>query len=587
MYQLQRILKENVPELDEEYNWNEIYNYQKIYRKCTDLEEEYEKQQDYNKKIYQEIDTWEDLKSCIDWAIEKGNHAAFVKFYLHKAYNQYHIFEFVANKFFEKYSIQKKKYATWKIVKSVNWTKKDIPDIFQNEYICSEKTLYSWVNGGESRMPDKYEIVQIGLYMGLSYKETNELLEAAGKELLYIINGVDAICMFYLEQYHDPEQKETKGIEKILKVKKEIDAWLDENNLYLEKPFTAEFEEKVKDVKRKVSFPDEDLYVEDMAFYLTECYKKRFGDCKKEKDFNNFVKNFDFGIIRYGYTAKTQDFINYKRFQKNLYVSDIELKPDIKVSRLIKFLENTQKQYLYKNLKTCCKGISGNETPEKKDIIRMLNAIWKISYLRSDIENMDLFFEGNGFSKVKELIFGRNIVKADKEKNRELAQEQDAAYQFSVKNKENLIHFCVACGMEDYIGSYMRIGNYWTQDYIKTGFTDCVERRNAFIVYAIKYRDALIEKWSDDIEREYPDKEKTQFKNQMKEEFPFLQLMLEINREIQLIASQVERVRISELKGIKNDLIYPVEYDNRTLMTDKMWYLKYKERLKNEKNKTQ
>ena len=574
MCQLQRILEKNVSDLDEEYNWDEIYDCQE----GIVSEEEYERMRDHNKKIYREIDKWENLDSCVDWAIKRGNHAAFVKFYLNKAHNQYHIFEFAANRFFKKYHIQKKEYAAWKIVKNINWTKKDIPDIFQNEYICSEKTLYSWINGGESRMPDKYEIVQIGLYMGLSYKETNELLEAAGRELLYIINGVDAICMFYLERYHDPENEETEGTGKILKVKEEIDAWLDENNLYLEKPFTTEFDEKVKEVKRKASFPDEDLHIEDMAFYLTECYKKRFGECKKEKDFNNFIKNFDFGIIRYGYTAKTQDFINYKRFKKNLYVPDIELKPDVKTSRLIGFLEDTQKQYFYKNLDTCFERLFNDGSSKENDIVRMLNAIWKISYLKSDIKNKELLFEGNGFSKVKELIFGRNILKADRKKNKELAQKQNAAYEFSVKNKENLIHFCVACGMEEYIGLYMRLGNYWTRDYFKTGFEESVERKNAFIVYAMRYRDALIKKWSDDVEREYPDKEKMQFKNQMKEAFPFLQLMLEINREIQFIASQIENACVSVLKGIKNDLIYLVEYDGG-IPSYRMWYLKYKARL--------
>ena len=567
-------------DLDKEYYWDKIYGYQK--GKVS--EEEYEKQRGYNKKIYQEIDKWENLDSCVDWALKNGNHAAFVKYYLRRAYNQYHVFEYVTNKFFEKYYVQKKDYVAWKIVKNINWTKKDIPDIFQDEYICSEKTLYSWINGGENRMPDKYEIVQIGLYMGLSYRETNELLEAAGRELLYIINGVDAICMFYLELYHNPEKEEIKGSEKILKVKEEIDVWLDENNLYLERPFTIEFEERVKEVKRKAGFLDDDLQIEDMAFYLTECYKKRFGDCKKEKDFNNFIRNFDFGIIRYGYTAKTRDFLNYRRFQKNLYVSNIELKPYVNVRCLIKFLrdiqnENIPKQYFYKNLDSCCKRVLGDEIPRERDIVRMLNAIWKISYLKSDIENEDLLFYGYGFSKVNELIFGRNIVKADRKKNRKLAQEQNAAYEFSVKNKENLIHFCVACGMEDYIGTYMRIGNYWTQDYFKGDFEECVERKNAFIVYAMKYRDRLIEKWSDDVEKEYPDKEKTQFKAQMKEAFPFLQLMLEINREIQFVASQIESIRISALKGIKNDLIYPVEYDNRILMPEKIWYLKYKARL--------
>ena len=75
------------------------------------------------------------------------------------------------------------------------------------------------------------------------------------------------------------------------------------------------------------------LEEEDIPFFLTRWYETHFRNCKEEESFHDFIKNFDFGIIRYGYTAKTQEFISDKRFQKNLYMPDIEFRADVRASQ--------------------------------------------------------------------------------------------------------------------------------------------------------------------------------------------------------------------------------------------------------------
>ena len=88
------------------------------------------------------------------------------------------------------------------------------------------------------------------------------------------------------------------------------------------------------------------------------------------------------------------------------------------------------------------------------------------------------------------------------------------------------------------------------------------------------------------MKKKYPDKNEIEFQNQIKENFPFLQLMLIINRDIQFISSQIENKNAKNLKRIKNDLIYPVEYRTDNFETKKMWYLEYEKRVRNEKDKT-
>ena len=115
-----------LPDTDEQYDWNEIYSY----KAEKEFQGEYERRLSYNKKTYREIEDnkWKTLQACVDWAIQMGNHAAFVRFYLHKAYDQYSFFEFVLEDMLSMYHIKKKEYAAWKIIKNTYWIKKDIAD---------------------------------------------------------------------------------------------------------------------------------------------------------------------------------------------------------------------------------------------------------------------------------------------------------------------------------------------------------------------------------------------------------------------------------------------------------------------------
>ena len=586
-----------LPDTDEQYDWNEIYSY----KAEKEFQGEYERRLSYNKKTYREIEDnkWKTLQACVDWAIQMGNHAAFVRFYLHKAYDQYSFFEFVLEDMLSMYHIKKKEYAAWKIIKNTYWIKKDIADIFADKKsICSAKTLYSWINSAENRMPEKYEIVQMGLYIGLSCEETNQLLEVAGKELLYIMNAMDAICMFYLDFYHnekssdteDHEMKMKRKQEIIFEVKEKVNSWTNEDEMFLKQAFTEGFEERKVTLEGKATLQNEKLHLEeeDIPFFLTRWYETHFRNCKEEESFHDFIKNFDFGIIRYGYTAKTQEFISDKRFQKNLYMPDIEFRADVSASQLIRYEKKENIHFFHENLRHYYQKICDKKELKEQEVVYLLSVIWKIGWLKSDVEKVCLDFGKNAFSKTKELIYGRNLLKADKKRYKNLAGKHEAAYEFAVKSKESLIQFCVACGMEEYIGIYMRLANYWTKDYLKQEKLDeaHMDRKNAFIIYAMKYRDALLLRWEKTVKEKYPDRNTVEFRNKMKDDFPFLQLMLTVNREIQFVSSEIEALNIKNLKRVKNDLIYPVSYNKPVeLYVERMWYHRYEKRLEDEKSK--
>ena len=62
----------------------------------------------------------------------------------------------------------------------------------------------------------------------------------------------------------------------------------------------------------------------------------------------------------------------------------------------------------------------------------------------------------------------------------------------------------------------------------------------------LKYRDALIDKWANDVQN------KTEYKNKAKENFPFIKLLMIINRDILFIALQILK-DILLVKDLKNE----------------------------------
>ena len=97
--------------------------------------------------------------------------------------------------------------------------------------------------------------------------------------------------------------------------------------MFLKQAFTEGFEERKVKLEGKATLQNEKLHLEeeDIPFFLTRWYGKHISEIvSKKESFHDFIKNFDFGIIRYGYTAKTQEFISDKRFSvKSIYICQI------------------------------------------------------------------------------------------------------------------------------------------------------------------------------------------------------------------------------------------------------------------------
>lgn len=60
----------------------------------------------------------------------------------------------------------------------------------------TKSLLYDITSPGGKRKPQKYQIIRIGLAMGLSIGEINELLKLANHKELYAKNKADAVIIF-------------------------------------------------------------------------------------------------------------------------------------------------------------------------------------------------------------------------------------------------------------------------------------------------------------------------------------------------------------------------------------------------------
>lgn len=167
------------------------------------------------------------------------------------------------------------------------------------------------------------------------------------------------------------------------------------------------------------------------------------------------------------------------------------------------------------------------------------------------------------------LIEGRNIGGSDFGLEQENNKKE--AYVLDIGNKTNLIKYAVATGQEEHIGQYLKLAGFWDCDLYS--FSDAeieqyiCDRTDLLIVYAHRYKEELLRAWSEKLEN------KLGYKNQEEIDFPFIKLLMLINREIQFIAKEIKhfpeksggylRESISELL---KDMVYPLK-----IQTEAKW----------------
>ncbi len=329
--------------------------------------------------------------------------------------------------------------------------------------------------------------------------------------------------------------------------------------------------------------------------YLTLLYTDKF--LEEITDIDAFIEsgtigNSDewvFAQKRYGYFLKTLQYIKeYEYYMKNLQYAICKVSSKgyaVTIDGLKKrgkFLDNTSAKFV--------KNIKENKAYEEEKLNRLLpqllNKIWEISdaidgkgYTGENVRVGDEKKVGrasnvekrSGEFKIKHLIEGRDFsTRKDYEIESVVENKKDAkAFEQDLTGKMYVMKLALAAGRENEIGTYLQLAGYWDKDFtmIKDAEKkELLDRTDCLILYIVKYRDALLRKWAHLLEVD-----KLAYINEAKEEFPFIKLLMTINRDIQFVYEKIIETKTvlhekelkrkkTEKKQLGDDLIYKNEW---------------------------
>ena len=144
------------------------------------------------------------LRDLAKEAVEMGNHTKFAAVLLHLSCYPETIFKEKTGALFRNEVIEKLgTLSELRIMKPKAWRDEnaqyDEKAKNTSEYFFW-KTIYKVINGGGA---SRDHLVQVAIAAGLSVYETNSLLLAAGEQMLYVLDPVDAVALFYLQKFHE------------------------------------------------------------------------------------------------------------------------------------------------------------------------------------------------------------------------------------------------------------------------------------------------------------------------------------------------------------------------------------------------
>ena len=237
-----------------------------------------------------------------------------------------------------------------------------------------------------------------------------------------------------------------------------------------------------------------------------------------------------FARKRYGFLRKTAQFLASDRFQKNICWSNLELSDNgCFEERMLEqedgFLNDTCKRF-----RLMLQSGEAAKMPREKLREKRLDVLHVIWQQKTPEKEEGLDFRQGKFTVVRNLNQGRSLSHR-KDMLCENNEEKLQGYVFDMGSKQQLMKYAVATGNEDRLGNYLVLSGYWRQDWTER-FQDMSEpalqraweglsRSDWLILYAISYRDALIEAWSRRTQRN-----PAVFRDYAREHFPMVRLLL-------------------------------------------------------------
>ncbi len=560
---------------EQRFDWNKIF--------VVD-ERNYAKQLSANREYYLQIDEsdYRTVYDCVDHAIREGNHAAFAHFFLKRERSRNKVFGNMLSRLLDErknvagYN-EKKCWILAPLIQQNYWRALDFEytqdNIFKKiseekgKTIAYQVDAEGWKETQQRRnwrtgnaIPTRDVIVQIAICLGISLEDTNRLLRAASLPALYVLDAVDVCSMFMIRENEnnysiDPFDKlaMTKG-----QINGVLRACVDRNlatipfsNVYLlggEAPLGIEIDKEIAEIKEVLEGETSRQAGSEVSttFYLTKLFEERFNNAI---DLDSFLGTGQSAIDYsrstyrallqkyYGFLHKTKQFMEKtESYEKNLKYSGWNLTAD--GSDSIRLIESESR-------------VSSHRV-DMKEGLQQVDKIWHIADLVG--ARGKEFREGDDWITVKQfpgtltiprqMIEGRKIsatVKAEKDKTQEdkagkEKREKSFVYEMDFGDKIHLMKFAIATGNEDAAGTYLKLAGVWERDwyeYFKKNKEIQVplDRSDYSLIYALLYRDKLIEKWNDKRNQTYASKIRTAF--------PMIKLLLTINRDITLASMKL------------------------------------------------
>ncbi len=519
-----------------------------------------------------------DIEDCVKYAITNKNHLAFVTYYLEHLEARKQLFREKLVAYMEKAEVSYGKiriisetdgfwryYGAYLVERGNKWfVKIDDTSASASEYKCcvSDNTIRGWFSG--SGLPGRDELIQLGVYLELNHSQIDELLNLAGYSALYKPDLIDSICIYYLNKYssYDDEGKYSKscklsGMEKLMVIKDMINskgegkyrsgvfkkikkqATPSSSTVYpyviknlSHKEFLAydeikdkwNIEEELEQIIEDI--PDLEKYENRVTYFMNNKYSSVNTEKDLEAYLDSEISIFDnkrFGLFKvlssylrdmdevcknlFHYNGHEE--VNEPRFQLT-FDEDVDLsleKVNDELGDQRIYLEDYKKKSNANTVRVLLNAIFHHP-----------NMIEKNPY-EQYVLNDKAFFSSR--SEAAEYLSGREIASSDK----------DTLYQLGITYKDDLIKLCVALGREDNLVEVMNLAGfvgYGDKKYVYDG-TDSI------VSYAISYRDALIDSWVKKNDEDYEIEQIYEYKNEIKNNFPFVRLMMEIYRDIQLV----------------------------------------------------
>jgi hypothetical protein len=409
-----------------------------------------------------------------------------------------------------------------------------------------------------------------------------------------MLNIADAIIGFYLDFFEN--DKEKSGIEKIKHVKEKL-------NIYMKKAFDHSrysFVSRDKEGYRLPMFADKILvyqsdlgkwniedeieglgnrigedvdiqkYSHNLTIYVSN--KLDYENCKNEQDFfRSLNATLDmFTLYRYGLLCQLLQYLKAGDWiQKKLEYRKINLRLDDSNTTYVSLMTELglnsfsyeEKNTEYKNTKY--KNIEHGNSLDSEEKINQDILNHNKRLLRKKWENVNPIEEMYRDSEVQ--LSRRTDIISLMLYGRSNYNDGHKGWEYRLSNIKEIIEFLILTGNESDCENFLKDNGY-----MYDSEKNCVNPYIVLVKYAMAYRDALIDKW---IENAAASGLSTETRVQLMRQFPFVQLLEQISRDIMFAGYYGENhTSDKEMKTLLKNMVNPIVSSGR-------WYIESYEKV--------